>query len=122
MDQLHPQKGPRGCMGVCPTSPHVFCGCGEGIQLCPSGRLVGGFSGVSGPLKAGCSLPVSTGVRVCSAYKSDLFPVRFGLRQGCPLSLIQFITFMDRISWHSHGVEGSGLGTSRSGLCFLQMM
>ncbi|TWW81681.1 hypothetical protein D4764_01G0014960 [Takifugu flavidus] len=31
---LHPQQGLRGCMGVCPTSPHVFCGLGEGIRPC----------------------------------------------------------------------------------------
>ncbi|MEQ2304125.1 hypothetical protein AMECASPLE_023776 [Ameca splendens] len=30
------QKGTRGFMGVCPTGPHVFCGPGEGIRLCPS--------------------------------------------------------------------------------------
>ncbi|TWW77405.1 hypothetical protein D4764_12G0007950 [Takifugu flavidus] len=38
---LHPQQGLRGCMGVCPTSPHVFCGLGEGIRPCPSGDPVG---------------------------------------------------------------------------------
>ncbi|TWW64993.1 hypothetical protein D4764_22G0006400 [Takifugu flavidus] len=50
---LHPQQGLRGCMGVCPTSPHVFCGLGEGIRPCPSGGPVGGVLreyGVSGPL------------------------------------------------------------------------
>ncbi|KAI3375367.1 hypothetical protein L3Q82_021856, partial [Scortum barcoo] len=26
----------RGFMGVCPTSPHVLCGSGEGIRPCPS--------------------------------------------------------------------------------------
>ncbi|TWW78062.1 R2DM Retrovirus-related Pol polyprotein from type II retrotransposable element [Takifugu flavidus] len=42
--------------------------------------------------------------------KSDSFPVRVGLRQGCPLSLVLFITFMDRISRHSRGVEGVEFG------------
>ncbi|TWW64942.1 hypothetical protein D4764_22G0005890 [Takifugu flavidus] len=37
--------------------------------------------------------------------KSDSFPVRVGLRQRCPLSPVLFITFMDRISRHSRGVE-----------------
>ena len=30
---LHPQQGPSGCMGVCPTNPHVFCWLGEGRVL-----------------------------------------------------------------------------------------
>lgn len=30
--------------------------------------------------------------------RSDLFSVGIGIRQGCPLSLILFIVFMDRIS------------------------
>ena len=34
------------------------------------------------------------------------FSVRVGLRQGCPLSLILFITFLDRISRNSQGAEG----------------
>uniref|UniRef100_A0A3B5R6H0 B30.2/SPRY domain-containing protein n=1 Tax=Xiphophorus maculatus TaxID=8083 RepID=A0A3B5R6H0_XIPMA len=36
-------------------------------------------------------------VRIAGS-KSGSFPVRVGLRQGCPLSPILFITFMDRIS------------------------
>ncbi|KAK0152855.1 LINE-1 reverse transcriptase [Merluccius polli] len=47
--------------------------------------------------------------------KSDLFPVRVGLRQGCPLSPILFIIFMDRISRHSQGVEGVRFGDLRIG-------
>uniref|UniRef100_A0A3Q3IZ44 G-protein coupled receptors family 1 profile domain-containing protein n=1 Tax=Monopterus albus TaxID=43700 RepID=A0A3Q3IZ44_MONAL len=36
---------------------------------------------------------------VCIAgSKSNLFPVHVGLRQGCPLSLVLFIIFRDRIS------------------------
>nr|XP_049578940.1 vacuolar protein sorting-associated protein 4A isoform X1 [Syngnathus scovelli]XP_049578941.1 vacuolar protein sorting-associated protein 4A isoform X1 [Syngnathus scovelli]XP_049578942.1 vacuolar protein sorting-associated protein 4A isoform X1 [Syngnathus scovelli]XP_049578943.1 vacuolar protein sorting-associated protein 4A isoform X1 [Syngnathus scovelli]XP_049578944.1 vacuolar protein sorting-associated protein 4A isoform X1 [Syngnathus scovelli]XP_049578945.1 vacuolar protein sorting- len=45
-----------------------------------------------------------------SGSKSDSFPVRVGLRQGCPLSPILFIIFMDSISRRSRGVEGVRFG------------
>ena len=51
-------------------------------------------------------------VRIAGS-KSDLFPVRVGLRQGCPLSPVLFITFMDRISRRSQGVEGVRFGDHR---------
>ncbi|MDG2555341.1 reverse transcriptase domain-containing protein [Vibrio parahaemolyticus] len=51
-------------------------------------------------------------VRVAGS-KSDLFPVRVGLRQGCPLSPVLFITFMDRISRRSRVVEGVRFGDGR---------
>jgi len=38
--------------------------------------------------------------------KSDVFPVRVGLCQGCLLSPILLIIFMDRISWCSQSIEG----------------
>ena len=53
-------------------------------------------------------------VRIAGS-KSDSFPVRVGLRQGCPLSPILFITFMDRISRRSQGVEGVWFGDLRIG-------
>ena len=100
-------------MGVCPTSPHVFCGLGEGIRPCPSGSRVGGSPGVrvSEPLiRAVRSLydRCQSLVRI-TGNKSDLFPVRV----GCPLSPILFIIFMDRISRHSQGVEGVRFGDLR---------
>uniref|UniRef100_A0A8C1ILG2 Reverse transcriptase domain-containing protein n=1 Tax=Cyprinus carpio TaxID=7962 RepID=A0A8C1ILG2_CYPCA len=42
--------------------------------------------------------------------KSDLFPVHVGLGQGCPLSPVLFIIFMDRISRRSQGPEGVRFG------------
>uniref|UniRef100_A0A669EEJ8 Reverse transcriptase domain-containing protein n=1 Tax=Oreochromis niloticus TaxID=8128 RepID=A0A669EEJ8_ORENI len=45
--------------------------------------------------------------------KPDSFPVGDGLRQGCPLSLILFIIFMDRISRHSQVAEGFHFGGLR---------
>ncbi|KAK3537609.1 hypothetical protein QTP70_017005, partial [Hemibagrus guttatus] len=48
-------------------------------------------------------------VRIASC-KSDLFPVHVGLRQGCPLSPVLFVVFMDRISRCSQGLEGVRFG------------
>ncbi|TWW77398.1 R2DM Retrovirus-related Pol polyprotein from type II retrotransposable element [Takifugu flavidus] len=71
--------------------------------------------GVSGPLiRAVRSLydRCQSLVRIAGS-KSNSFPVRVGLRQGCPLSPILFIIFMDRISRCSHGVEGIWFGDLR---------
>ncbi|KAK3511307.1 hypothetical protein QTP70_000398 [Hemibagrus guttatus] len=51
-------------------------------------------------------------VRIASC-KSDLFPVHVGLQQGCPLSPVLFIVFMDRISRRSQGLEGVRFGDHR---------
>lgn len=48
--------------------------------------------------------------------KSDSFQVGVGLCQGCLLSLILFITFMDRSSRCSQGVEGVQFGGLRIAL------
>ncbi|TWW68233.1 hypothetical protein D4764_19G0000310 [Takifugu flavidus] len=47
--------------------------------------------------------------------KLNSFPVRVGLHQGCPLSPILFITFMDTISRCSNGVEGVQFSDLRIG-------
>ncbi|KAK3566946.1 hypothetical protein QTP86_006763 [Hemibagrus guttatus] len=51
-------------------------------------------------------------VRIASC-KSDLLPVHVGLRQGCPLSPVLFIVFMDRISMRSQGLEAVRFGDHR---------
>ena len=45
--------------------------------------------------------------------KSDLFPVGVSLRQGCTLSPILLVIFMDRISRRSRGEEGLQFGVLR---------
>ncbi|KAK3535602.1 hypothetical protein QTP70_017140 [Hemibagrus guttatus] len=71
--------------------------------------------GVHGPLlRAVRSLYNRSRSLVCIAScKSDLFPVHVGLRQGCPLSPVLFIVFMDRISRCSQGLEGVRFGDHR---------
>ncbi len=66
-------------MGVYPTNPHVFCGFGEGIRLCPSGHPVEGTPGVWGSgsfAKAVRSLyDRSRSLVRIAGSKSDLFLV-----------------------------------------------
>lgn len=50
--------------------------------------------------------------------KSDMFPVHVGLCQGCPLSRILFIIFMDRISSSRQGAEGVIFGGCKISLLF----
>ncbi|KAI3364813.1 hypothetical protein L3Q82_000923 [Scortum barcoo] len=104
-------------MGVCPTSPHVLCGSGEGIRPCPSWYSVGCSASMgSGAFAKGCSVSVhdrSRSLVRIAGSKSDLFPVHVGLRQGCPLSPVLFIIFMDRISRRSQGPEGVRFGNHR---------
>ncbi|XP_043103849.1 uncharacterized protein LOC122351062 [Puntigrus tetrazona] len=57
---LYPLQGTGGFLGVCPTSPHVFCGFGEGIRpgssLCPVESALG-IQG-KGPIDKGCLISV----------------------------------------------------------------
>ena len=71
-------------MGICPTSPYVFCGFGEGISLvpCPSGCPVGGAQGVLGSLLRAVQSPYkwSESLVPNAGCKSDSFSVRVGLQ------------------------------------------
>jgi len=80
-------------------------------RLCPSRRPVKGAPGIWGLwgalLRAARSLyDQSRSLDCIDVSKSDLFPVNVVLQQGCPLSPILLIIFMDRISRHSQGPEG----------------
>ncbi|TWW73495.1 R2 Retrovirus-related Pol polyprotein from type I retrotransposable element [Takifugu flavidus] len=89
-----------------------FCpGCGTVDQLYTLSRV---FEGP--PIRAVRSLydRCQSLVHIAGS-KSNSFPVGVGLRQGCPLSPILFITFMDRIFRCSHGVEGVRFGDLRIG-------
>ena len=81
-------------------------------------ELCRGFSGIIGcrsPDKAVCSLYERCQSFVRNAdSKTDSFLVRVGLCQGCPLSQILFIIFMDRISRCSQGNEGVWFGDLKS--------
>ncbi|KAI3357005.1 hypothetical protein L3Q82_003642 [Scortum barcoo] len=57
---LYPPQGAGGFMGVCPTSPHVLCGSGEGIRPCPSWYL---YSVGSAPHEYGVRGPLLRAVR-----------------------------------------------------------
>ncbi len=58
-------------MGVCRTNPHVFCGFGEGIRLCPSRRPVGGALGVWGLLLRAALYDRSRSLVRIACSKSD---------------------------------------------------
>ncbi|KAI3368000.1 hypothetical protein L3Q82_026820 [Scortum barcoo] len=89
-----------GFMGVCPTSPHVLCGSGEGIRPCPSWYSVGSAPRVWGPgaFAKGCSVSVRPEQELGSHCIAGRF---LGVARGR---------------------RESGLGTTGFHLCFLQMM
>ncbi|KAI3377398.1 hypothetical protein L3Q82_008588 [Scortum barcoo] len=90
VDQLYTlRRVLRGFMGVCPTSPHVLCGSGEGIRPCPSWYSVGSAPheyGVRGPLlRAVRSLyDRSRSLVRIAGSKSDLFPSTCWTPAGLP--------------------------------------
>ncbi len=105
----------------CITQPpweSMPCGSGEGLWPDSSGYIVGGAAGV---WSEGWSLraiwPLCAQSESCVQVlgsKWDLFPAGAGLHQGCALSPILFMIFMDRISRHSRVREELQLGGLRS--------
>ena len=99
------------------SSPMCFVDLAKVFDRVPRGVLWGVLQeyGVPDPLIGAVrSLYDRCQSLVCIAgSKLDLFPVRVGLHQGCPLSRILFIIFMDRISRRSQGAEGVRFGDLR---------
>uniref|UniRef100_A0A8C6KI17 Reverse transcriptase domain-containing protein n=1 Tax=Nothobranchius furzeri TaxID=105023 RepID=A0A8C6KI17_NOTFU len=114
---LYPCKGDGGHMGVCPTIHMCFVDLEKAYDRVPRGTLWGTLQeyGVGGFLLRAIQSLYQRSVSLVrmAGSKSDLFPVRVGLRQRCPLSPVLFITFMDRISRCSHGVECVEFGGRR---------
>ncbi|KAK3553178.1 hypothetical protein QTP86_031753 [Hemibagrus guttatus] len=69
--------------------------------------------GDRGPLLRAVRSLYSRSLVHIASCKSDLFPVHVGLQQGCPLSPVLFIVFMNRISRRSQGLEGVWFGDHR---------
>ncbi len=103
-------------MGVCLSSLHVFCRLEERpMTVFPRGVLWGILQEYGAIAKP--SHPYITKVRAVSVFSaqthqnvSDTFSVDIGLHQGCTLSPILFVMFMDRISMCSRGEESVHFG------------
>ncbi|KAI3374957.1 hypothetical protein L3Q82_021489 [Scortum barcoo] len=72
-----------GFMGVCPTSPHVLCGSGEGIRPCPSWYSVGSAPDLQHVLEQFAAECEAAGMRI-STSKSEAM-VLDRKRVACPL-------------------------------------
>lgn len=85
-------------MGDCLSSLHVFCGLGESV---PQGVLWGAQQEYGVPVPLMCA--IQSLYNRCESRvlmlgrKSSLLPMNTELCQGCILSLILFMVFMDSI-------------------------
>ncbi|KAI3363989.1 hypothetical protein L3Q82_001584 [Scortum barcoo] len=92
---------------------------GSTLDIKPAGHSIA--TQTSPPPSAAATFFIRSLVRIAGSKSGHLFPVHVGLRQGCPLSPVLFIIFMDRISRRSQGPEGVRFGNHRiSSLLFMQ--
>lgn len=103
---LYPYNDIWGCMGVYPTSLHVVV-FEESIQLRSSDYPVGNCFGSIGCLTHSYQ-PFNPCITVTGAWLVAIFRNLFGKcwTQGCPLSPMRLIVFMDKISSSTQVVEG----------------
>ena len=123
----------RGTVDQLYTLSRVLEGAWEFAHMCfvdlektfghvPQGILWGMLREYRVPLDRGCLVSACQSLVRIAGSKSDVFPVRVGLHEGCPLSPILFIIFMDRISRCSQCVEGVWFGDLRIGSLLFRMM
>lgn len=94
----------------------LTCGIGEHVQSCPS-LLFWGFLDIWDvePLTRDLTVSVPPERELAGRWLNQ-FPVNVSLVHGFPLSLVWFITFMDK------GQKVSGLSLAGFHLCFLQVI
>ncbi|KAI3371955.1 hypothetical protein L3Q82_006827 [Scortum barcoo] len=115
-------------MGVCPTSPHVLCGSGEGIRPCPSWYSVGGAPceyGVRGAFAKGCSVSVRPEQELgshCRQRSQGPEGVRFGNHRISSLLFADDVVLMASsgqdlqhvLEWFAAECEAAGMRISTS--------
>lgn len=92
----------------------VLYGRRDGQKLCPS---YGHFGETAEIWHTRCVIAFSPHMIVVKTFSLDVV-----ILKGCPLSLILFVIFTDRISRHSQGKKSVQVRNIRLHCCFLQMI